>query len=229
MSQPPDAHNEKAARPRHEAGGGAVESSSSSDTISIASTHSSHNGETQPRRPSLDRVSTTVSLGPDNPVDFVSSFVEVPDSVYDRFSSRRKIVVVTLMSVCSFLAPFSSTSVLAATPEVAAEYNTTGTIINVTNAMYMLMMGISPIVWGPLSDVYGRRLVSSVMFLHVLFMTVVLRLTMYSQISQITSVLFCGCNIGTALAPNLAAFFVFRILTAFEGTAFILVGSACLA
>jgi hypothetical protein len=41
-------------------------------------------------------------------------------------------------------------------------------------------------------------------------------------------VLFFGCSIGTALAPNLAAFFVFRVLTAFEGTAFILVGSACI-
>lgn len=49
-----------------------------------------------------------------------------------------------------------------------------------------------------------------------------------SQVTITTSVLFCGCSIGTALAPNLAAFFVFRILTAFEGTAFILIGSACL-
>ncbi|OIW23664.1 MFS general substrate transporter [Coniochaeta ligniaria NRRL 30616] len=110
------------------------------------------------------------------------------------------------MSFCSFLAPISSTSVLAATPEVAQEYGTTGSIVNITNAIYMLMMGISPIVWGPLSDVYGRRL-----------------------ISQITAVLFCACSLGTALAPNLAAFFIFRVLTAFEGTAFILVGSACLA
>ncbi|KAL1835178.1 hypothetical protein VTK73DRAFT_6099 [Phialemonium thermophilum] len=113
--------------------------------------------------------------------------------------------VVVLLSFCSFLAPISSTSVLAATPEIAAEYDTTGSIVDVANAMYMLMMGISPIVWGPLSQVYGRRVVS-----------------------QITAVLFFGCSIGTALAPNLAAFFLFRILTAFEGTAFILVGSACL-
>lgn len=66
--------------------------------------------------------------------------------------------------------------------------------------------GISPIVWGPLSEVYGRR-----------------------DVTRVTSVLFCGCSIATALAPNLAAFFVFRVMTAFEGTTFILVGSACLA
>ncbi|KAB5525748.1 major facilitator superfamily domain-containing protein [Coniochaeta sp. 2T2.1] len=126
--------------------------------------------------------------------------------MYDRFSPHRKTLIVVLMSFCSFLAPISSTSVLAATPEVAETYGTTGSIVNVTNAIYMLMMGVSPIVWGPLSEVYGRL-----------------------RITQITAVLFCGCSIGTALAPNLAAFFIFRMLTAFEGTAFILVGSACLA
>lgn len=51
---------------------------------------------------------------------------------------------------------------------------------------------------------------------------------MRNQITCTTAFLFFCCSIGTALAPNLAAFFVFRILTAFEGTAFLLVGSACL-
>ncbi|KAK4148063.1 dityrosine transporter 1 [Dichotomopilus funicola] len=134
-----------------------------------------------------------------------SSHISIPDAVYDRFPRHRKIVIVALLSFCSFLSPVSSTSVLAATPEVAAEYGTDGTVINVVNAIYMLMMGLSPVVWGPMSEVYGRR-----------------------RINQITAVLFCGCSIGTALAPNLASFFVFRVLTAFEGTAFILVGSACI-
>ena len=119
-------------------------------------------GGDRSRRTSLDHVSTHMSLGPDTAaVEQYSSFVEIPDSVYERFSPSRKLVIVTLLSFCSFLAPISSTSVLAATPEVAEEYHTDGTIINVTNAIYMLMMGISPIVWGPLSEVYGRRSVCS--------------------------------------------------------------------
>lgn len=101
-----------------------------------------------------------VSLGPDDPVEHYSSFVEVPDAVYDRFPRHRKAVMVVLLSFCSFLSPISSTSVLAATPEVAAEYATTGTIINLANAMYMLTMGISPVFWAPMSEVYGRRRVS---------------------------------------------------------------------
>lgn len=43
-----------------------------------------------------------------------------------------------------------------------------------------------------------------------------------------TAFLFLGCSIGTALAPNLAAYFVFRALTAFQGTSFLIVGASCL-
>lgn len=46
------------------------------------------------------------------------------------------------------------------------------------------------------------------------------------QVSVASATLFTAFSIGTALAPNLASFFVFRILTAFQGTAFLVVGSA---
>ena len=35
-------------------------------------------------------------------------------------------------------------------------------------------------------------------------------------------------NIGTALAPNLPAYFIFRVLTAFQGTSFLVVGSSAI-
>lgn len=134
------------------------ESTASSSTSTTTSDDSgSLNSES---RESLSHISTHVSLGPDNPVDHYSSYVDIPDEVYDRIPKHRKLIIVALLSFCSFLAPISSTSVLAATPEVAAEYNTTGSIINIVNAIYMLFMGISPIFWGPLSEVWGRKLVS---------------------------------------------------------------------
>lgn len=45
---------------------------------------------------------------------------------------------------------------------------------------------------------------------------------------MITAVLFFLLSLSTALAPNLASFFIFRALSAFEGTAFILIGTGCL-
>lgn len=179
-------------------------SSPSSRRHSTASTRPAQRAQSPGGSP-VARISTNVSLGPDNPVEHYTSFVEVPDSVYDRIPQHRKLVIVALLSYCAFLAPISSTTVLSAVPEVAATFNTTGSIIGLSNALYMLFMGLSPIVWGPSSEVWGRK-----------------------SITCTTAVLFFGCSIGTALSPNLAAFFIFRILTAFEGTAFLLVGSACL-
>lgn len=125
------------------------------------------------------------------------------DEKYNIFSERRKNVIVAVMSFCSFLAPVSSTTVLSAVPEVAATFNTDGSIINVSNALYMLFMGISPCFYGPYGNIYGRK-----------------------WVSVISATLFTAFSIGTALAPNLVSFFVFRILTAFQGTAFLVIGSA---
>ena len=50
----------------------------------------------------------------------------------------------------------------------------------------------------------------------------------WRQICISSGVLFFTFSVGTALAPNLASYFVFRILTAFQGTAFLIVGTSCL-
>jgi len=55
------------------------------------------------------------------PVQQYTSHVEVPDEIYNRFSDTKKLSIVAILSVCSFLTPISSTTVLAAVPEVAAD------------------------------------------------------------------------------------------------------------
>jgi hypothetical protein len=119
-----------------------------------ASIHSVSTTDDHPEH--LRRIDSHISTH-DTPMQHYSSYIEVPDEVYDRLKSSRKVVIVALLSYCSFLAPISSTTILAAVPEVAATYSSTGTIINLSNALYMVFMGISPCFWGPLSQVYGRR------------------------------------------------------------------------
>lgn len=43
-----------------------------------------------------------------------------------------------------------------------------------------------------------------------------------------SAILFTAFSIGCALAPNLASYFIFRILTAFQGTSFLIIGSSCI-
>ncbi|KAF2726931.1 MFS general substrate transporter [Polyplosphaeria fusca] len=125
------------------------------------------------------------------------------DEIYNRFSERRKNIITVVLSFCSFLAPISSTTVLSAVPEVASTFQCDGSIINLSNAMYMLFMGLSPCFYGPFGNIYGRK-----------------------WVSLACAVMFFAFSIGTALAPNLASFFVFRILTAFQGTSFLVIGSS---
>lgn len=79
------------------------------------------------------------------------------DEVYNRFTERRKMIITAVLSFCGFLAPVSSTTVLSAVPEVAATFNCDGSIINLSNAMYMLFMGLSPCFYGPFGNIYGRK------------------------------------------------------------------------
>jgi len=151
------------------------------------------------------------------------SLVDLSDAIFDKFPPHRKVVIVTLLCLCSFLASISSTTVLAATPELAAEFRTNGDVINLANALYMLGMAVSTLVWGPLSQACGRKVVRRVGTLLAQPKT---DTGHPSQITQLTTILFCVSSLGTALAPNLAYFFIFRALTAFGGTAFILVGQA---
>ncbi|KAL3457033.1 major facilitator superfamily domain-containing protein [Aspergillus heterothallicus] len=128
------------------------------------------------------------------------SSVETEDE-FSRFSSRRKILMMIILAWTGLLSPISSTSVLSAIPNVAETYNVSGSVIGLSNALYLVFMALSPCFWGPWCSTLGRRL---------------------SCLTSLT--IYLGCSIGTALSPNIAAFMVFRMLTAFVGTAVLVIG-----
>lgn len=125
------------------------------------------------------------------------------DPFFDKFSPKRKRILVCLVAILCFLSPISTTMFLPLVKEIADEFNTTGTIINLSNACYCILMAISPCVTSPFADNYGRR---------VTFLVCIL-----------------GYTIATALVSvsvDLAMFFVFRCVTALFGTAFFGVGAS---
>lgn len=132
------------------------------ETASIASIEMQRAPPAGPSNLQLYRSASHIS-GPDafSPYPHSPGLQDVDDEMYDRIPPVQKHIVVAILAFCAFLSPQSSTSVLAATPEVAKTFGTTGSIINISNAAYMVFMGLSPIVWGPMSHVFGRRPVSS--------------------------------------------------------------------
>lgn len=124
-------------------------------------------------------------------------------SLYARFTPRRKTIIMSVLSYCGFITPIASTAVLVAIPEVAATFRTSGVVISVSNGLFFVFMALSPLFWGPLAQTsFGRR-----------------------NVFIVSSVLLTAFSAGTAAAPNVAGFFVFRMLTAFQGTAYLVVGS----
>jgi MFS family permease len=46
---------------------------------------------------------------------------------------------------------------LPSIPQLAADIKTTETIVNVTVAIFIVVVAIAPIIWSPLSGFYGRK------------------------------------------------------------------------
>ncbi|KAG4437959.1 hypothetical protein IFR05_006540 [Cadophora sp. M221] len=118
----------------------------------------------------------------------------------------QKYLVLATVSWMALVATYSTTSLLPATPEIGSEFHTSVSTLNITNAGFLLAMGFSSFITGPLVAVFGRR-----------------------KAYNVALVIFLGCSIGTALAPNLGVFVAMRTLSAFEGTLFMVVGQTILA
>lgn len=125
------------------------------------------------------------------------------DEDYDteRFSHKKKKAIVAICSAACFLAPMAGMAFLPAVSIIADTFDTTGSVINISNAVYNVCMALSS-VWASFSDVYGRRTA----FLICIFFYVISSLLV-------------------AFSQNLAWFFVFRATTAFFGTSFFSVGA----
>lgn len=51
----------------------------------------------------------------------------------------------------------ASSIFLPSIPQLASDLNSTETIINITIAIFLLIIGFAPIIWSPLSGFYGRK------------------------------------------------------------------------
>lgn len=146
---------------------------------------------------------------------------------YLRFSPSRKIAIVTILTYCAFLTPISSTAILTAVPELATTFETTGDMINASNALYLASMAVSCLFLGSSQPGMGS---SSCKCARSNLCSAVSSLSDCSslQIFIVSGLLFWLSTTATALSPNLAAYFIFRVLTALQGTSFLVVGSSAI-
>ncbi|KAK0745472.1 major facilitator superfamily domain-containing protein [Schizothecium vesticola] len=139
---------------------------------------------------------------------FVSDTPEVSDdqtgteAPYHVFTIRKKWQVVFIVSLAGLFFSLSSNIYFPALPAIAAAIDTDISLVSFTVTIYMIFQGLAPSLWGPLSDMRGRR------------MTFIC-----------TFVVYLLANIGLAFSKDLASLMVFRALQAIGTAATISVGA----
>ncbi|MCQ4087290.1 Bcr/CflA family multidrug efflux MFS transporter [Saccharibacillus sp. JS10] len=108
-----------------------------------------------------------------------------------------------LLGVFSTLGPFTIDMYLPAFPEIAKDFDTSASLIQVSLTACLLGLGIGQLVVGPLSDAYGRR--------------------KPLLIAMIGYVVF---SVACAYAPNIGMLIVFRFAQGFAASAGIVISRA---
>ncbi|KDR74378.1 hypothetical protein GALMADRAFT_250288 [Galerina marginata CBS 339.88] len=78
-----------------------------------------------------------------------------------RFTKGEKWFIVCFSSFVGLFSPLTANVYFPAIPTLSRVFNKSTELINLTVTMYMVLQGVAPMLWGPLSDHVGRRPISA--------------------------------------------------------------------
>ncbi|KAB8236906.1 major facilitator superfamily domain-containing protein [Aspergillus alliaceus] len=125
-----------------------------------------------------------------------------PEARYSIFDKRQRWLIIAIVSTAATFSGFASNIYFPALPTIADDLNVSLELVNLTVTSYLIIQGLALSLWGPVSDVKGRRIAY-----------------IYSFI-----VFLCTC-IGLALRKNYAALVVLRCLQSTGSASTIAIGS----
>ncbi|KAI0428304.1 MFS general substrate transporter [Xylaria sp. FL1042] len=137
--------------------------------------------------------------GPPNTIT-TPPVVAEPHSIFDK---RQKALIVFLAATAATFSGFASNIYFPSLPTISEDLGVSIELVNLTITSYLIFQGLAPSLWGPLSDVKGRRLTYFCTFL-----------------------VFLGACIGLAETPNYATLIVLRSLQSSGSASTVAVGSA---
>ncbi|KXH27035.1 hypothetical protein CSIM01_12610 [Colletotrichum simmondsii] len=80
-----------------------------------------------------------------------------PAESYSIFSRTEKWFIVAMVAVAGFYSPLPANIYLPAIPKLSEAFGKSVELLNLTVTAFLATQGVSPMLWGPLSDRYGRR------------------------------------------------------------------------
>ena len=85
-----------------------------------------------------------------------------PETPYHVYTKRRKWALVYIVSFAAMFSPLSSNIYFPAINTISVDLGVNASLVALTVTIYMLVQGIAPSFFGPISDTCGRRLVFTV-------------------------------------------------------------------
>ncbi|KAJ5732142.1 hypothetical protein N7493_003623 [Penicillium malachiteum] len=136
--------------------------------------------------------------------DFSVTISTTPSSEppYSIFDQRQKWLVIVIVSTAATFSGLASNIYFPALPTIATDMNVSLELIDLTVTSYLIFQGLAPSLWGPVSDVKGRRVAYAFTF-----------------------IVFLGACIGLAEAKNYATLIVLRCLQSTGSASTIAIGS----
>ncbi|KAF9476062.1 MFS general substrate transporter [Pholiota conissans] len=119
------------------------------------------NDENNDQKPKQDVSDTNSDEQPsvDTPADLPAT--TPPQEEYSRFTKGEKWFIVCFTSFVGVFSPLTANIYLPALPTLSVAFHKSTELINVTVTVYMVLQGVAPMLWGPVSDHVGRRPISA--------------------------------------------------------------------
>lgn len=111
------------------------------------------------------------------------------------FSKRRKWAIAVLQSLSTLAVTFASSVYVSGIQSIKQRFDVTGEVATLGLSLYVLGFALGPLIWAPLSEMYGRKCIYIISF------------TAYTAFS-----------VAAACAPNIEALLVFRFLASAFGS-----------
>lgn len=129
----------------------------------------------------------------------------VQQQPYSAFSRRLKMFIVFVASASAFMSPFAINIYMPAVPNISNDLNISSAEALLSVTTYMIFQGLSPSIWAPLSDTYGRR-----------------------PILVCTFLVFLTANLGLSFGNTYWLLLVLRMLQACGASSAIAIGAGCI-
>ena len=123
-----------------------------------------------------------------------------------EWTARERRRVVAAASFAAFLHPLSTSVYTPILSVIKEDLQCSDAELMITISAYLGVLGVMPLVWGPVSDVYGRR-----------------------RTILLSTIVFCATSIACGFAWNIGSLIAMRVLQAFGSSACLTVGAGAIA